>query len=778
MLYTDADLPVDLQRAAARGAPARVPGGGRAGRLPLRPHRRRACAAPCWPAATTSLIRAAVRPARARRQLRVQALPPLAARAHRAHRARAASSTPSCCCARARRARAIIQIGLDYFPRSRGASTLSSPARGAAASCARWPAPGVSSASPGGAGPRARALAILLADPGWPRAALRRPRLGPAPPAAQRRARVRGERAPQMAAERQPRPPLLRVPGPRLLPAGAGRWAPSARPRPGRAPTYAARALVAVAGVRRLRCSSTVWAAGCTRAAAGPAGGALRAPSRRSRWRRRTMFRPDVVLQVGDRPRAARVRAPRRQPRGATSWPARRWGSAWPLKFSAVFLLPSYFAARLLAPGPRVARACALGWSRRPRWSFALASPCSGARARLRWRACRCRSRYHYEEPGATPVALHVMALEYPRRLAEGRSAGRAPCCPLLGLAGAARGGAGCPRSCCCRSARWRCSPRPTSATSASCCRALSVGFLLAGAGAARWPAAGRLRGAGAAAALCWRCLAARAAALASVWLARTCAARHARPRARLRDDPRARRRACSCTRAPARPRRRALRGDAGAAPDRRAPRAGRWQSDYVLADRADEPEALAGLEPLFSRPTPHVRSPGPHHASRPTRCRPALRPRYAPVALDAGRLSASEEPPGVPASWTAARTRSGAPPDPSRRATGSPSTCRPRALLGPRGAAAGRRPEAFAARELRVLVVADGVASQAAATLPGRRRGRSRPAARSRARCCVLSPPRSCPAPCSSRPGRGAAPLGRGRAAGCSPSAGGAVRP
>ena len=86
-------------------------------------------------------------------------------------------------------------------------------------------------------------------------------------------------------------------------------------------------------------------------------------------------------------------------------------GLAGALKFSAVFLLPSYFAARLLTPGPRVPGLSAPAWSRSRCWSCSPRS-CSWRFADFAGGAT-VQVAYHYEDRADGAVAFHVMALEY-----------------------------------------------------------------------------------------------------------------------------------------------------------------------------------------------------------------------------------------------------------------------------------------------------------------------------------------------------------------------------
>ena len=147
-----------------------------------------------------------VRPQGARRELRLQALPPLGARPLPAAAATAASSTRSSCSARASTdARSSRSASTTSRARA-GMSTLASfavIARDAPRDGRELERPPVVSR------PQAAILVAILVVAAVLRAG--RPRLGPAPPAPRRRERVRPERAPDDRGGR-PRPPVLRVP--------------------------------------------------------------------------------------------------------------------------------------------------------------------------------------------------------------------------------------------------------------------------------------------------------------------------------------------------------------------------------------------------------------------------------------------------------------------------------------------------------------------------------------------------------------------------------------
>ena len=110
-----------------QGLPADAPLRGRHRvRLPLRPHR-----GGLRPGRVLDDLQrpgpGAVRRPHARHQLRLQAVPAAGARPDHAGRARARSSTPSWSSAPIGSGFKVVQFGVDYFPRTRGVSTLSSP---------------------------------------------------------------------------------------------------------------------------------------------------------------------------------------------------------------------------------------------------------------------------------------------------------------------------------------------------------------------------------------------------------------------------------------------------------------------------------------------------------------------------------------------------------------------------------------------------------------------------------------------------------------------------
>ncbi len=122
------------------------------------------------------------------------------------------------------------------------------------------------------------------------------------------------------------------------------------------------------------------------------------------------MFRPDVVLQALGALALlafARLDGSRRAEVAAGIV----LGLAMATKFSGVFLLPSYLAARMLAPGPR-GRRLALG-SAAAALAFAVASPYAIVHAREFVEGVQVQLRYHYEEQVRESVGYGAMLREY-----------------------------------------------------------------------------------------------------------------------------------------------------------------------------------------------------------------------------------------------------------------------------------------------------------------------------------------------------------------------------
>jgi hypothetical protein len=382
-------------------------------------------------------------------------------------------------------------------------------------------------------------------------------------------------------------------------------------------------------------------------------------------------------------------------------------GVAAAVKFSAVFLMPSYFAARLLSPGPRIASMVRSGLVALA--VLVLATPV------VLWRfadfanGAGVQFAYHYEQRPDGAIAYHVMALEY---LAEWAKALGWPGTALsvLGMVAlAAR-----PRE------LWPLLLLPLTAiavVSTSDFRrervllpALSSAFALAGVGGAA--IAQRVRGASVAAAAC----AAFPLAQTVPWLQQVAAPG---TRDRVLDFVQ--------TQAPAGSRILSdvpLLGLDGAryevleveriAADRRAQAI---EADYVVAGPQAEPAALDGLALSF-RAEPETRVQGPPIAVYAVPA--ALRPVYDPIPLAAAALSSSEGPEGLGALVDGRA-------DPSWRSAGPQQVgdwiaadlgqeitlARVELLLGD--------DPKYSARELRVLVSTDGLDFREARALPGR---------------------------------------------------------
>jgi hypothetical protein len=473
---------------------------------------------------------------------------------------------------------------------------------------------------------------------------------------------------------------------------------------PGPRAYYAARALVAVAGAA---CCLLLYGLG--RGIAGPTAGLLAAlfgAVSPVAVETAHQFRPDVLLQAATLLALLSFRK-----LDETVWPdllaGVALGLAGALKFSAVFLLPSYFAARLLAPGPRVLAILRTGLV-----AIAVLVLCTPV---VLWRfadfagGATVQVAYHYEDRADGAVAYPVMALEY---LSVWQKALGWPgtLLSLVGLLALVRR----PRE------LWPLLLLPLCAVAVLATSdfrrerfllpALSSAFALAGAGGALL--ASRLRGASA------------AAALAAVWpLAQSASfvadLRVPGTRDRVLDFV--------TTQVPAGSRILTdvpqLAFDGARYEVMEVPRltqARRPQvllSDYVVVGPQAETEALAGLDARFEA-EPLARVQGPRLAVYAVPA--ALRPSYEPVGLTAAQLSASEEASGLPAlvdgrthpSWRTA--------GPQQVGDWIAADLGQEVLLGRVDLLSGDDPK-FVARELRVLVSADGADFQEAAVLPGR---------------------------------------------------------
>lgn len=493
---------------------------------------------------------------------------------------------------------------------------------------------------------------------------------------------------------------------------------------PGPRAYYAARVLIALAGVAACLLLYRLGAG-----LAGPGAGlvaALFAAVSPVAVETAHQFRPDVLLQVAT---VLALVAFRRL--DDTAWPdlvaGAALGLAGALKFSAVFLLPSYFAARLLTPGPRVAAVVRTGL-------VALAVLVLFTPVVL-WRfhdfagGAGVQVAYHYEDRADGAVAYQVMALEY------------------LGVWQKALGWPGTVLSLVGVLALWR-RPRelwpllllPLVAVAVLATSdfrrerfllpALSCAFALAGVGAAAL--ASRLRGAGVAAAL-----------LAAWPLVES---------VRYVDDLRApgtRDRTLDfvSTQVPAGSRLLSdvpqlgfdgARYEVMEVPRLTASRrAQALEADFVVAGPQAEPAALAGLDAVFEA-DPGARVQGPRIAVYAVPA--SLRPVYEPVSLLPAQLSASEETSGLGAlvdgraypSWRTA--------GPQQVGDWIAADLGREVRLGRVELLLGDDPK-FAARELRVLVAPEGGDFREAAVLPGRaddqRARREEPS-----QVFVLSPP------------------------------------
>jgi len=428
------------------------------------------------------------------------------------------------------------------------------------------------------------------------------------------------------------------------------------------------------------------------------------------------MFRPDVVLQVLC---AAGLLACARLD-GSRSREAQAGlalGASLAAKFSGVFLLPSYLAARLLAPGPRGPRLL-LG-AAVAALAFAVLSPYALVHARDFLEGVQVQLRYHYEDSVRAPVSYGAMLADYGRVWLKGLGL-PAAALALLGLETALR-----------QWRRWL----PALLLALTSCAvlassdvqhdrfllpALSVGCLLAGAGAARaagWMAdpAGA-RGVGLTLAL------AAAAALPSL--------RASAAFAREMQGPLTRDAVLDWAEANVAARARVLSSvpQLGLDPARfevillpRLLAENRLQAlnaDRVLSTAADDESALQGLTALATF-TPQSKYQGRTTITA-WAVPPEARPAYAPVAVAAAALRASDSAALLPLLCDGRADTLWLTAGPQQRGDwvelrlGEPRrVARLELLLDDEGR--------FAARQLRLETSADGGRFEAAAALPGR---------------------------------------------------------
>lgn len=177
---------------------------------------------------------------------------------------------------------------------------------------------------------------------------------------------------------------------------------------PGPSAYLAARALVAAFGV-----AACALADALGRRVAGPGAGLLAAlllAVSPVAVETAHMVRPDVVLQVFTL--AALLALPRVGPRLDGDLRAGlALGLAGAVKFTAVFLVPSYLARRLAVPGPRARGALLAGAVALA--VFVLASPYAALHVGDFVAGVRAQVGYHYQERGLGPVSYPRMVLFY-----------------------------------------------------------------------------------------------------------------------------------------------------------------------------------------------------------------------------------------------------------------------------------------------------------------------------------------------------------------------------
>jgi 4-amino-4-deoxy-L-arabinose transferase-like glycosyltransferase len=511
--------------------------------------------------------------------------------------------------------------------------------------------------------------------------------------------------------------------------------APFAGSEPGPSAYLAARALIAAFGV--LGCAALFPLGRRLHSpAAGLAAAALMAVSPVA-VETAHMFRPDVVLQALT---ALALLAFLRLDgsRRAEAIAGAALGLAVATKFSGVFLVPAYVAARVLAPGPR-ARRLLLGGAAAAA-AFALASPYAIVHAREFVDGALVQLRYHYDEDVRESVGYAAMLVQYAGVWARG-----------LGLAGAAASLAGLLPAW--RAWRaWLPSLLLAAVTFAVLATsdvrherfllpALSVGCLLGGAGAGYVVAA--------AAAGRERLYPVIATIVAALLLAPPL--RHSAWYAREMREPLTRDLVLDWVTAsvPARARIVSSVPLLGLDPERydvvALPRIGPenrpqvLEADVVLSTAADDAGALSGLAPAFQA------APGSKYQGRTVvsawSVPPALRPPLRRLPLDAARLSASDSPSDLPLLGDGSLDTLWHTRGPQERGDwvgialdGAAPVARVEMVLGEEAR--------FAARQVRVEVSDDGRSWREAAALSGRAPVELQPGGGDHSQVLLLSPP------------------------------------
>ena len=451
------------------------------------------------------------------------------------------------------------------------------------------------------------------------------------------------------------------------------------------------------------------------------------------------MFRPDVVLQAVCALALlafARLDGGRR----AEGVAGALLGLALATKFSGVFLLPSYVAARLLAPGPRLRR-LALGTATAA-LAFAIASPYAIVHARDFVEGVQVQLRYHYEEQVRASVGYGAMLAEYAQVWLKGLG-GVGAVLALAGLESAVRAWR-----------RWLPALLLAAVSFAVLATSdvrherfllapLSVGCLLAGAGAARlaellaqrarWPAAVPLL--------------ALAAAMTALPL------RASAFYAREMTEPLTRDLVLDwvASSVPGRARVLCSVPQLGLDPERLdvllvprllpTSRAQVLEADVVLSTSLDAPEAVAGLQPLFSA------VPDSKYQGRSTvtawSVPPALRPVNRLLALQPQWLSASAAAGDLPAAVDGRTDTWWRTVGPQQRGDWLAVTLPAPALLARVELVLGTEAR-FAARQLRLEVSDDGQTWRPVDALPGRAPVELQPPGADYGQVLLLSPPQT----------------------------------
>jgi hypothetical protein len=413
-------------------------------------------------------------------------------------------------------------------------------------------------------------------------------------------------------------------------------------------------------------------------------------------------------------------------------------GLALAVKFSGVFLVPCYLAARLLAPGPRLRRVVLGGAV--ATLVFACASPYALVHAPEFLKGVQVQLRYHYQEKAQESVTYAAMLAEYARVWAKGLG-GAGLVLSLVGLEPALRAWR-----------RWLPAlllPFVSFLVLASSdvrhdrflLPALSVGCLLAAAGGVRLAElAGRV---------------AQRSRPVHIWLVAAALAagplRASAAYAREMSEPLTRDIVLDWVTSNVPRRSRILTSVPllGLDPERhevlavsRIQTENRVQvleADLVLSTAADAPEALAGLQAVLSV------TPDSKYQGRTTitawSVPPPLRPVHRRLGLEPRWLSASDSPHDLPRACDGRTDTLWRTAGPQERGDWVALSLPEPAIVARVELVLGDEPR-FAARQLRVELSDDGRRWRVAAALPGRAPVEQQPAGGEYGQVLLLTPP------------------------------------